>query len=736
MCLPPMSWRTFFSPSPDSLELLQSTARNLIYTLAGLYTALHIIATLGWPQIFSPSLWLISLSMVLLVYLVLRLLPRHYLLAQSLWLSGLGGLIWMAYRLYGKPETLLLWAILPLIAAVTLGERGALGITLLLSAAAVILPGGSSRIAIFLAVWFALVFGWGISRNLLSALDSASYHYRQTRKLLEETRQHRARISRMLKEQNQANYQLERLNQMLQSARRQAEAARDERDRFILAVSHELRSPLNFIIGFSDLMVKSPETYAPLSAWPPGLHEDVQEIYRSSTHLLGLINDILDLGKIDAHHMLLYREESRLEEVIAEVTAMTRPAIEKKGLFLRVEVPDNLPTVFIDRTRIRQVLLNLLTNAMRFTEQGGITLEVTRQAQHIVIAVQDTGHGIAPEDLPKVFHPFRQVGESNWKRREGTGLGLPISRRFVELHGGEMRVESQVGTGTRFWFTLPIMARAIPENPAIRPLPGPQERPLFLLCSSDPAARQFIQQAIPECEVIQETEAANLPKLAQQYYPRALLVESTHPQPIPSMPYDLPILYFHQPGNPPAASMPHGIHAYLVKPVLPAHLLAVLETDMRHLLVVDDDPAMLRFLQQTLRAPQPSGSPIRRLTTTQSGAQALEIAAAHPPPDALLLDLELPDMDGWALLEALRAIPGWERVPVIVISAADAPQAPPDNRRKVLELHLRRALSSEELGAAMRLLLDHIPPQYPLHPSRGKITTPQSAPEQRANPDG
>ena len=140
-----------------------------------------------------------------------------------------------------------------------------------------------------------------MSSNLISAIEASSYHYNEAVRRLEETRQHRAQISVLLREQTKANYQLERMNRMLAYARAKADEAREDRDRFTLAVSHELRSPLNFILGFSDLMVNSPETYAARESWPPGLYDDVQEIYRSSTHLLGLINDILDMGKMDAH---------------------------------------------------------------------------------------------------------------------------------------------------------------------------------------------------------------------------------------------------------------------------------------------------------------------------------------------------------------------------------------------------------------------------------------------------
>ncbi len=244
----------------ENLDLLRSTARNLVYTLAALYALFHIVATLGWSRQFTPSIWGLTFGMALLTTATVWLLPRGYLRSQALWM------------VYGQPEITFLWLLLPLMGPFTLGMRGTLGIAVLLWILTGLVggqlpPGYAATLKV--VSLFAVALGWGLSGNLLSALDSASYHYHQARKLLEETRQHRAQISRMLKEQHQANYQLERLNQMLASARQRAEEARSERDRFILAVSHELRSPLNFILGFSDLMVKSPGTYAPLEDCPP-----------------------------------------------------------------------------------------------------------------------------------------------------------------------------------------------------------------------------------------------------------------------------------------------------------------------------------------------------------------------------------------------------------------------------------------------------------------------------------
>ncbi|GAB4536636.1 MAG: hypothetical protein Fur0018_27300 [Anaerolineales bacterium] len=701
----------------ENLDLLRSTARNLVHTLAALYVLFHMVATLWWPHDFTPSLWAVTFGMMAVVAATLWLLPRAYLLSQAVWMGGLAALTWLAFRLYAAPEILLLWILLPLMGPFTLGMRGALGTTGTLWALTWLIGGWlSPGYAATLRVGglCSVALGWGLSSNLLSALDSASYHYHQARKLLEETRQHRANISRMLKEQHQANYQLERLNQMLASARRHADEARSERDRFILAVSHELRSPLNFILGFSDLMVKSPETYAPLDVWPSGLYDDVQEIYRSSKHLLGLINDILDLGKIDAQRMTIYREQGRIEEVIAEVCAMTRELMERKGLWLHTEIAPGLPEVLMDRTRIRQVLLNLVTNALRFTEQGGVTIAASLEGDHLQVSVADTGSGIPPEDLPKVFDEFRQAGQSNWQRREGTGLGLAISRRFIALHGGRMSVESVAGEGTRFWFTLPLsLVDLPPEDLPARPLPYRQGVPVVVLLSHDPAAQQLVRACLDGYEVLPLPEASDLPDVMRRVYPRAVLMDAGFPAAAlpPDLPYDAPLVRFALPGvQADEAALPENVTTYLVKPILPADLLAAVRAlgeDVRHLLVVDDDPAMLRFVTQTLRSDERPWV----LRTAGDGAGALAMLD-EARPDALLLDLELPDMDGHALLARLNA--RQTVLPVVIISAVERSTTGRGGRDVALDVQLQRTLSKDELRATLRSVLDAIPPHYPL----------------------
>lgn len=717
-----------FRGDSESRQLLQSTSRSLILTIGGLYLIWHFVATLGWPQIFSPSLWLVSVLMLCVVMITLRLLTAHFMLAQSFWLGGLMAAVFLAHSLYQQPIVLFLLAFLPLIAIVTIGVNGALVTVLAVWGIISWLPGhwmfpelpSGYAIGIVLGSVFTAVFGWGLSNNLLSALEAASYHFREARRLLEETRERRAEISRMLKDREQTNYQLERLNQMLHFARVRAEEARADRDRFVLAVSHELRSPLNLIIGFTDLMVKSPETYANLKKWPPGLYDDIQDVFRSSTHLLSLINDILDLGQVDARQMTLLREKTHLAQVCEEVVRLAQPAYAQKGLWLRFEIEPDLPEVIIDRTRIRQVLLNLVNNSLRFTETGGVTLHVQSQADALLVSVIDTGIGIQPEDIPKVFDEFRQVGADSWRRRSGTGLGLSISRSFVQLHGGKIWLESEPGKGTRFCFTLPRYGEPASslsdfENSAdyFDPLLGSVER-LVLLLSDQPEAQVLAQRWLPGFRLQVVDSPEHLPERVLKLLPHAILVDQTaFPEALKGLPYDLPVIRLTFPGLHQQQLLPAGVAAYLVKPILWQSLAEVLRSvapQAKRLLFVDDDPAMLRLFSQALKT-EDSGV-LYEIVPVETGEQALALLLAEPF-DVVLLDLDLPDIAGWNVLEAIQQGRTANCPPVVIISALDLPQMLTLNGQSVLELIKVHPLTAAELGAALKALLEAIHPVYP-----------------------
>jgi signal transduction histidine kinase len=260
-----------------------------------------------------------------------------------------------------------------------------------------------------------------------------------------------------------ANQRLQEANTALQESYLKVKEANRLKSEFVANISHELRTPLNAIIGFTKVILN--EIDGPLSDMQ---REDLSAIYSSAQHLLTLVNDILDLSKIEAGKMELHKEWVEVKELVYGVMATTLTLVGDKDIKLIERIAEGLPPVYVDRTRIRQVILNLLSNAAKFSERGTIVLSVDRLVETVEVqdgyrpelfllfTVADTGIGIAPEDIPIVFEEFRQVDSSLARQVEGTGLGLPISKRLVEMHGGRLWVESRVGIGSRFCFTLPF----------------------------------------------------------------------------------------------------------------------------------------------------------------------------------------------------------------------------------------------------------------------------------------
>jgi signal transduction histidine kinase/CheY-like chemotaxis protein len=744
----------FFRTPASTDETSLSTSRNLIATIGALYLTWHFIATLGWPKVFNPSLWASTLIMLIAFSLALWLLEKYYPLAHIVWLFGLAAVIINIYFQYHHPETMLFLVTLPLMAVVTLGYTGTAIVEATIFTLMLVLPRLGAfpplpdgyATGIILASIFMAFFGWSISSNLSSALESASYHYKQARELLDETRQHRAEISRMLKDRTQVNYQLERLNLMLQEARAHAEEARAERDRFVLAISHELRSPLNFIIGFSDLMVKSPETYDSLEHWPTGLYDDVQEIYRSSTHLLGLINDILDMGQIDAQQMAIFREEVHLDQITEEVQEMVGRAFAQKGLYLRVRLADNLPPVFVDHTRIRQVLLNLVNNSLRFTEQGGVTIGIERKDDTVQVCVADTGAGIAADDIPKVFSEFRQGGVDPWHRREGSGLGLSISRRFIEMHGGRIWLESILGEGTQIYFTIPVLQSEDTleslqttsfDSPPSEMAEAPRKlEKLVLLYTTNEIASRVARQWLKEYQVVTVKNPRHLAEQVRHHLPQAILVDKQLDRALEvsarDLPYPVPLFSFYFPSAlSQGPQLPPGVASYLVKPVTRQVLydaVTGLGPDTRNLLVVEDDPVMVRFIVQTLKASSKGhpGHARYRILSASTGAEALRLMKDESI-DAVLLDLMLPDMVGWEILATLHQGEGKDRPQVIVISAGDLPQVLFTQGQRVFDVTLNRPLSQAELPELLHCLVETIRPIYP-KPADLDASTPPANP--------
>ncbi|MCD6290889.1 MAG: response regulator [Anaerolineae bacterium] len=530
-------------------------------------------------------------------------------------------------------------------------------------------------------ILLATLASWLSSRNLYTALAWAWNGYEQALRNEKIARERQAELSRALKALDEATYRLERANYMLSLARDQAEEARRLKQQFAQTISHELRTPLNLIVGFTEMMAQSPEYYgAPL---PPSYMRDLSIVHRNACHLQTLVNDVLDLARIEAAQMSLLPEEVDPAILVREAVETARSLVETRGLALHVRIEPGLPRIRVDPTRIRQVLFNLLNNAARFTEQGSVTVGVRKEDDNVIFWVADTGVGIAPEDIPRIFEEFRQADGSTRRRHGGAGLGLAISKRFVEMHGGRIWVKSEVGKGSTFYFSLPIAVHELAANDGNRsltqePIPSDQwgEVPILLTITHSPSAAGLLARHIRGYRTVAVYSLEQARDMARQLMPQAILLDSSD-ESIPAQRLEeaahswglrMPFIACPLPGEG-LLRQQLAVDGYLIKPVSHQDLWDVLRRfgeDVNRVLVVDDDRDFVRLLSRML------DSPIRRyqVFSAYGGQEALDMIRLHRP-DLILLDLMLPDMDGAQVIRRLRSSSQWRDTPIIIVSAQD-----------------------------------------------------------------
>ncbi|MDI7275733.1 MAG: hybrid sensor histidine kinase/response regulator, partial [Anaerolineae bacterium] len=453
---------------------------------------------------------------------------------------------------------------------------------------------------------------------------------------------------------------------------------------FAANISHELRTPLSIIVGFAETMLFAPESYG--RQLPAVYRSDLIEIYNSSRHLLGLIDDVLDLSQIEAGRMGLVKEPTDVAEVIREAAEMLQKLTQRKGLYLRVEIEEPLPIMDLDRTRIRQVLLNLLNNAARYTAQGGIAVEARVHDEDLVISVSDTGPGISAEHLERIFQSYYQVESSVTRRQGGIGLGLALSRYFVEMHGGGIWAESQPGVGSRFCFTLPLekelRERGERRTPLLRgALPrSPADGRQVLLVHPDPTTAVMLKRHLDDTHVIQAADLSAAAAELRTARARAVITDceslpaalglAGNGEGMPWLPGTVLIGCSLPSGPLPAVAL--GVQGFLVKPVARKKLLATLEAcapGARRVLVVDDDPRVVRLLARMLLS-----APGRyQILRAFDGHEALRLMRSERP-DVVLLDLYMPQLDGFSVLEHMEADAALAQIPVVVVSAKGLPE--------------------------------------------------------------
>jgi signal transduction histidine kinase/CheY-like chemotaxis protein len=570
----------------------------------------------------------------------------------------------------------------------------------------------------------------------------------------------------LLASQSQLAIENALLFQQVEEKGRELQIASQHKSDFLANMSHELRTPLNAIIGYSEMLQEEAEDVGDEAYLP-----DLQRINSAGKHLLGLIDDILDLSKIEAGRMDLHLESFDVAELVRDVRAIVQPLVEKNDNALVVACPDDIGEMTADLTKVRQTLFNLLSNAAKFTDHGTIALRVEREAPPptpphgdgeggipgvaggfplstavgrgpwglsglmvgspgggaVTFAVTDTGIGMSEEQLGRLFEAFSQADPSTTRRYGGTGLGLAISKHFCQMMGGDIAVQSTPGHGSTFTVTLPAVVTAEPE-PALSatpvtaiPIPRPSPLatgPVVLVIDDDPAARDLLTRYL-QAEGFSVVTAATGDeglRLARERRPVAITLDVLMPG------VDGWSVLTTLKADPDLAEIPVvvvsilddrgigyalGATDYLTKPIDRDRLLAIVRRYRPDglaapVLVIDDDPAARDMLRRTLER---EGWPVEEAPDGRAGLA--QVAARTPA--LILLDLMMPEMDGFDFLDELRRNDAWHELPVVVVTA----KALSEHERQRLNGHVeciiqKSSQSRQELLAEIRDLVARV----------------------------
>lgn len=503
-----------------------------------------------------------------------------------------------------------------------------------------------------------------------------------------------------------------RLYKAMEQTKKEAEVANKAKSTFLAKMSHELRTPLNAIIGYGEMLIEDTE-----QSNQENLIPDLQKIVASGKHLMELINVVLDLSKIEAGKTEIFLETFPIRDLIENVATALRPLVEKNANILKIHHSENLDTVHTDLTKVRQVLFNLISNACKFTEQGTISLDVSRHLddnrEWLTISVIDTGIGMTKEQMTKLFQPFSQVDSSTGRNYGGTGLGLAISKKFCQMLGGDITVRSEFGVGSRFTIRLPLAPETPKTEPAVpaehRLKPAPEGTITVLVIDDEHSVRDLMKRFLSKEGFRVETASDGEEglRLARELRPDVITLDVMMPgmdgwavllalKSDPEL-IDIPVIMLTIVDNK-NLGYALGISDYLIKPFDRDRLLTVLQKyrtphTPRRALIVDDDANMRKLLRRML---EKKGWKVEE---AGNGRIALEsISKARPV--VILLDLMMPEMDGFQFIDELHKQKAWRSIPVVVITGKDTTA---EDRRR-LEERVEKILKKGEYSMEELLL--------------------------------